>query len=755
MSIQNYLGESYFDPEFEAVMKDASVNWPTSSMADSLAVSRRSFIKIAGVAGTGLTLAFSFGPGAFASDEELVEFNAYVRISPDGNIYIYAKNPEIGQGVKTSLPMIIAEELDAAWADVVVEQSPIAEIYGRQFAGGSMAIPTNWMAMRQAGGAVRAMLVEAAAKRWKVSANTLRTEDSKVFNANGDSLSYGELANDAAREKVPAAASLTLKEVKDFKLLGTRVTGVDNMSLVTGKPLFGIDQQLPGMVYASYTKCPAYGGKAMSANLDEVKALPGIKDAFILEGNGKQTELASGVAIIGDSTWSIFQANKKLKVQWDNSNCSSDSWTAIVDKSKELAKIDGETVIAESGDVAAQFAKADNLTIESLYSYQFASHANLEPQNCTASYNDGAIEIWAPSQTPGNIAPGVASLLGISEDKIKINQLRIGGGFGRRLLNDYVFEVAAIAKHVNGTVKLQWSREQDMAHDFYRPAGFHSLTGSVDANGKLAAWQNHFITFTNNGRPVSGGSLGKDEFPALNVDNYRATQTAMPLGTPCYAWRAPGSNCFAWVMQSFMHELAVAAGRDHRDFLLEVMGEPRWFDEGNARSLNTGRAADVIKLAAEKAGWGKQVPAGHGLGLSFHFCHLGHVAQVAEVSVDANKKLKVHKVTVAADVGPVVNMSGAENQIQGGVIDGFSTMMELEITMENGIVEQSNFHDYRPLRMKNAPQVDVHFLQSDYSPTGLGEPSLPPLAPAVCNAIYAAIGHRVRTLPLTKEGFSV
>jgi isoquinoline 1-oxidoreductase beta subunit len=748
MRLQQNSLDSFIDPELKNIL-GISENNP------ALSVNRRSFLKLAGVAGTGLTLAFSMAPSAFASDDDLLQFNAYVRISPEGKIYIYASNPEIGQGVKTSFPMIVAEELDAAWADVVVEQSPISPAYGRQFAGGSLSIPMNWDRLRQAGASARAMLVEAAAKRWKVSADTLRTENSKVFNANGESLTYAELANDAAKVKVPDAAALKLKQTSEYKLLGKRITGVDNEALVQGKPLFGIDQQLPGMVYATYSKCPAFGGKAMSFNRDEVLAQPGIKDAFMLEGNGNQTELASGVAVIGDSTWAVFQATKKLKVQWDNTNCSSDSWTAIVEKSKELAKVDGETVVEEKGDVAAQFAKADNKSVDSFYTYQFASHANLEPQNCTAEWRDGAIEIWMPSQTPANVASGLAPVLGISADKIKLNQLRIGGGFGRRLLNDYVFEVAAIAKHINGAVKLQWSREQDMAHDFYRPAGFHSLKGSVDANGKLAAWQNHFITFTNNGRPVSGGSLGKDEFPALNVDNFRLTQTALPLGTPCYAWRAPGANCFAWVMQSFIHELAVAAGRDHRDFLIEVMGERRWFAEGNTRSLNTGRAIDVIKLATEKAGWGKQLPAGHGLGLAFHFSHAGHVAQVAEVSVDAKKKLRVHKVTVAADAGPIVNMSGAENQMQGCVVDGFSTMMELEITMENGMVEQSNFHDYRPLRMKDAPKVDVHFIQSDYSPTGLGEPGLPPLAPAVCNAIYAATGHRVKTLPLSKEGFSV
>ncbi|MCW8196093.1 xanthine dehydrogenase family protein molybdopterin-binding subunit [Proteobacteria bacterium 005FR1] len=742
---------SYSDPIIDQILQQADAQW-----AASMKVNRRSFLKLAGIAGSGLTLAFSFGPAAFADgeDAQMPQFNAYVRVSPEGKIYIYATNPEIGQGVKTSMPMIVAEELDAAWEDVVVEQSPIGSQYGRQFAGGSLSIPMNWDALRHAGAAARAMLVAAAAKQWNVPADSLRTENSKVFNQLGDSLSYGDLAEVAARQPAPAADSLRLKDRSEYRLLGKRITGVDNEEIVTGQPLFGIDTRLPGMVYATYTKCPAFGGKAVSANLDEVKRLPGVKDAFILEGNGNLTELASGVAIIANSTWAAFQAQKKLKVEWDKSEASTDSWTEIVKTAAELAKKDGDEVVENKGDVDGAFQNAAK-TVESYYSYQFASHAPLEPQNCTAHYKNGMLEVWAPSQTPQGAIGSVAKVTGLSADKIKLNQTRIGGGFGRRLLNDYVCEVAAIAQKVDAPVKLQWTREMDMQHDFYRPAGFHSLKGAVDQSGKLSGWQNHLITFTNNGRPVSGGSLSKDEFPALNLENYKLTQTNLPLGTPCYAWRAPGANAFAWVMQSFIHELATAAGRDHREFLLEVMGEPRWFAEGNPRSLNTGRAIDVIKLATEKAGWGKQLPAGRGMGLAFHFSHAGHVAEVAEVSVDANKKLTVHKVTVATDVGPVVNLSGAENQAEGGIVDGLSTMMALEITMENGEVQQSNYHNYRPLRIKNAPVVETHFIQSEYSPTGMGEPVLPPLAPAVCNAIYAATGHRVKTLPLSKEGFTI
>ncbi|MGI1678825.1 MAG: molybdopterin-dependent oxidoreductase [Cellvibrionaceae bacterium] len=752
---QSVMSSEHFDPLISEILSQSDANWK-SSMQDAASVNRRSFLKLVGVAGGGLTLAMSFGPTAFAesSEEELNSLNAYVRISPEGAIYIYSKNPEIGQGIKTALPMIIAEELDASWDDVVVEQSPIGSEYGRQFAGGSLSIPMNWQGMRQAGATARAMLVEAAAKKWKVDASTLRTENSKVINANGESIGYGELATAAGNLKVPPAASLKFKEKSEYTLLGKRITGVDNVGIVTGEPLFGIDTALPGMVYASYTKSPRFGGVVKKANLSEIKKLAGIQDAFVLDAKGSAQELASGVAIIGNSTWAVFQAKKKLKIDWDHSKSSSDSWTGFVEQSKKLAGKEGDKVVAERGSLDDGF-KNSVKTVESLYTYQFVSHANLEPQNCAAYFKDGKMEIWAPSQTPQGAIGNVGKVTGLAADKIKVNQMRIGGGFGRRLLNDYVCEVAVIAQKLKVPVKLQWTREDDMAHDYFRPGGFHSFKGGVDSSGKISAWQNHFMTFTNGGRPVSGGSMGKDEFPALNVDNYKLTQTATEIGTQCYAWRAPGACTFAWVVQSFMHELAVAAGKDHRDFLIEVMGEPRWLTEGNTRALNTGRAIEVIKMATEKAGWGKSMPAGRGLGLAFHFSHAGHIAEVADVSVDANKKITVNKVTVVADAGPIVNMSGAENQAQGSVVDGLSTMMDLEITMEGGVIEQSNFHDYRPLRMKNSPEVEVHFIESDFAPTGLGEPVLPPLAPAVCNAIFAATGHRIKTLPISKEGYSV
>ncbi len=748
------------DEYLHDVLCEAEAAFETTAETRAEAIGRRSFLKLTGVAGGGLALAFYIegGSSAFAAQagSEFVP-NAFIRISPDGSILIYSKNPEIGQGVMTALPMIVAEELDADWSDVRVEQSPINQaVYGRQSAGGSRSVASSWDQLRRAGGVARAMLVSAAAQEWGVSTAECTTETSTVIHRqSGRRLGYGELANRAAALPVPDPQSVTLKERSDYKLLGTRVGGVDNHKVVTGQPLFGIDQVVPGMLYAAYEKCPATGGRVGQANLDEIRSLPGVEDAFVLEGNGQVAELMPGVAIVATSTWAALSAKRQLRVTWDESQASKDSWSGAVRRAGELANQSGNQIISDTGNLEEAFSSASK-TVDAFYSYPFLSHAPLEPQNCTAWYREGGVEIWAPTQTPQRGLGSVAKLLGIPEDRVTIHQTRVGGGFGRRLMNDPMCEAAAISKQIDAPVKLQWTREDDMAHDFYRVAGFHSFKGAVDRSGKLSAWQDHFVTFSSDGqRPVSGGNIGEEEFPGPLLSNYRLTQTMLPLATPCGPWRAPRSNGIAFAVQCFLDELAVAAGRDHLEFLLEVMGQPRWLDPGNDRALNTGRAAAVIRLAAEKAGWSRSFPAGRGLGLAFHFSHAGHFAEVAEVSVDENKKLTVHKVTVAADVGPIINLSGAENQCQGAAIDGFSTMLSLELSIENGRVQESNFHQYPILRLANAPEVDVHFIESDFPPTGLGEPALPPVAPAICNAIFAASGHRVRELPLTKAGFSV
>ncbi len=756
---------SRVDPYVPEFMQQAQA----AALDARLKLSRRGFIKLTGLAGGGLVLGLSATVTpreAAAQDGAASEFapNPYIQIRPDGTIVLFSKNPDVGQGVKTSMPMIVAEELDADWADVTVEQAVIdEELYGPQFAGGSTAIPMNWMPLRQAGATARAMLVSAAAAELGVPESELTTESSHVVHAASDRrLGYAELVERAAELPVPGPDSIELKPRSEWTLLGKRVTGVDNRKIVTGEPLYGIDQRLPDMRYATYVKAPAIGARAASANLDHVRSLKGVQDAFILEHEGDPIGFdpaapakLSGVAIVASSTWAAFRARRELEVTWDESQASSDSWSEAVAEAGRLGQGDGETTLSDKGDVDGAFAEAAT-TIDGFYTYQYASHADLEPQNCTAWFKGDEIEIWAPTQTPQAAKQAVAAYLGLEQDKVTLHQLRGGGGFGRRLANDSVVEVAAISRRIGAPVKAQWSREDDMAFDYYRPGGFHSFRGAIDGQGRLSAWQDHFITFTRDGEmPASGASLSPQEFPANVLGNARLTQSMITSQIPTGPWRAPGSNAIAFAVQSFLHECAVAANRDHLEFLLEVMGEPRWLDPDNTQALNTERAANVIRLAAEQAGWGRTMPEGRGLGLAFHFSHAGHFAEVADVSVDENRRLTVHNVTVAADIGPIVNRSGAENQCEGSVIDALSTMMGLEITFENGRVEQGNFDRYPILRMTSAPAVNVHFIESDFDPTGAGEPAFPPAAPAICNAIYAASGHRVRTMPLTKEGFSI
>ena len=744
-------GYSAMDAVFDSVTRPAQMADPKLTK-----LSRRRFVQATGIAGGGLMLGFALKAKPAHAASTALQPNAFLRIDADG-ILVYAKNPEIGQGVKTSLPMIVAEELDAAWDDVVVEQAPIdAAAFGLQFAGGSMSVPMNWDTLRQAGAAARAMLVAAAARRLRVPPAELTTRDSFVTHAASlRKIAYQDLASAAAEFPVPDASALKLKEKGQYRLLGKRVTGVDNDALVRGQPLFGIDQSVPGMKYAVYQKCPAVGGAVASANIAAIRKMPGVRDVFALEGNGEFAQLLPGIAIVADSTWAAIRAKRELEVEWNLDPAAKDSWSDSAKKAETLRHVAGEKRVVDEGDVDAAFADADR-TLDAYYTYRFVSHAQLEPQNCIAWWRDGTVELWAPTQTPAGGIEAVAGVLGISPSKVTVHQTRIGGGFGRRLYNDFMTEAAAISKRYGGPIKLQWTREDDMSHDLFRAGGFHQLRASLDGDGRISGWRDHFITFTHgNGRPVSGGDMSRGVFPTGLLRNCRIEQTELEWKTPCGAWRAPGSNVFGFVVQSFLHELAVAAGRDHLEVLLEVLGEPRWTGKGNMNALHTGRAADVVNLAAKKAGWGRNMPQGRGLGLAFYFSHAGHFAEVADVSVDANKKVTVHNVTVAADVGTIINMSGAENQVQGSVVDGLSTMLEQSVTFEHGVVQQSNFDSYPLLRMPATPNVDVHFIDSDYRPTGLGEPALPPLAPAVCNAIFAATGERIRTLPISLAGYSV
>ena len=727
---------------------------------------RRSFLRIVSMAGGGLVLGCYARPARGSEPASpdagktggLFIPNAFIRIAPDGTVTVYSVRPEVGQGIKTSLPMVVAEELGADWRRVKVVSAQLDPVFGPQFAGGSMSTPMDYATLRRMGATARTILVEAAAQTWGVSASECAAADGEVRHApSGRSIKFGDLVAKASTLPLPLEGSVRLKDPKDFTLLGKRIGGVDNPKVVTGQPLFGIDQSLPGMLFAVYEKCPVWGARPLSANLDQVKSLPGVRDAFIIDRTvpaDQLTGLVPGVAIVADSTWAAFSARKQLKVQWEEGRFPNSSWDDFARQARELANAapgaNNAKEVRRDGDIDKAFAEAAHV-VEAAYSYPFISHVNLEPQNCLAHVHGDSAEIWAPTQNPDSARQLAAQVLGIAPERIELTITRIGGGFGRRLDSDPVAEAAAISQRVGAPVKLTWSRADDMQHDHYRPGGFHFLKGAVDSQGRLTAWRTHHVAF--------GSNMGSDEYPARFVPNYLQLSSTLDNGIPQGPWRAPGSNTYAWVICSFLDELAHAAGRDPVEFSLAVLGDRDIVPAGTgqrSQPYNAARMRNVVRQVAEKSGWGKQLPRGRGMGLGHFFSHQGYIAEVAEVTVSPKGELRVDRVVAAVDVGAqIVNLSGAENQVQGSIIDGLSAAWQQELDIRQGRVVQANFDEYNMLRIPDAPRaIEVHFVKTDYPPTGLGEPALPPLAPAVCNAIFAATGKRVRQFPISRTNLS-
>ncbi len=746
-------------------------------------LNRRQFFKVSGIAGGGLALGLGMSSSKTANAQALseasIELSPYVQIQSNGRINVFSKNPECGQGIKTGLPLIIAEELDARWEDVDVIQAEIDHTrYGLQLAGGSLSTPMNWMPMRQAGAMARLMILAAAAQQLYVPITELSTSESKVIHTpTGDEYGYGEFAELAATMPIPELDELILKDPSEFTLLGKRYSGVDNHALVTGKPLFGIDQRHTDMVYATYTKSPTLGGKAVSFNETHIKSLENVIDAFIIDpigdiiGQGMNGEaIFGGVAIVATSTWAAMKAKQELEVVWDNSTADTQaSWSGLAENAAQIAAQDGPMELLNTGDVDAAFANAAKI-VEGFYEFPYVSHVNLEPQNCTALYENGRLEVWAPSQTPTFGETGVAVVAGVAPENAVLNQTRIGGGFGRRLNNDYAFEATVIARRMEGTpVKLQWTREDDMAFDFYRPGGFHSYRAALDESGKMIGFSDHFISVSkdeNSQEPMGSANLDTNILPMEHVENVRVTQTLQPAAVQTGPMRAPGSNAYGFTFQGFLHEVAEAAGIDFRDFLLDLLDQPDRPAPPMPAGMPPGlpapvafsneRARNVISTVTDRAEWGRAMPEGRALGLGFYYSHSGYVAQVADVSVNSRKEVTVHKIWSVSDFGYIHNLNGAENQVQGSILDGLSQLMYAKISFEGGVIEQSNFHQYPLLRMSKAPELDVHFLEPmDIAPSGSGEPALPPALPAIANAIFSASGDRVRKTPLSELGYTL
>jgi isoquinoline 1-oxidoreductase beta subunit len=730
-------------------------------------LSRRFFLKATAVAGGGLLLhaMLPLPVHAAAGVAAPAPLNAFIRIAPDGIVTIMSKNPEVGQGIKTSLPQVIAEELDVAWKNVRIEQAPLDEAkFGPQVAGGSRSTPVNYDPLRRVGAAGRQMLVAAAASTWGVAPSECRTETGVVYHAGSNrSLGYGALAAKAAAMPVPDLASVTLKDPKTFSIIGQRIPGVDNAKIVTGQKLFGIDVTVPGMLYAVYQKCPVFGGKIVSANVQSLKALPGVHDAFIVDSSavnpsGSHEGLNDGVAIVANSWWAASQAREQLQATWNEGPVAAQSSTGFAADAVKLSQQSPESYLRRDGDAAAAMQNAAHV-VEAAYSYPFLSHIDLEPQNCTAHVQNDRVVFWAPTQHPAPGAKLVAETLGIPEGNVSVNITRIGGGFGRRLRNDYMVEAAWISRHVGAPVKLLWNRQDDMQHDFYRPAGFHFFKGGLDGNGRVVAFRDHFVTFGHGSTTADVADMDANEPPALLVPNLEYGQSIMESGIPTGSMRAPRANAIAFVFQSFIDELAHQAGKDPVEFRLTLLGEPRVLVNSTGipdalRDFDTGRMSNVLRRVAEISGWSTRdrLPARTAKGVAFYFSYLGYFAEVVQASVAPSGEIRLDHVWAVGDVGSqIINPSGAENQVQGAALDGLGQALGQAITIDRGRVVQANFDTVQPLRMNQAPPVEVHFLTTDHPPTGLGEPALPPVIPALCNAIFAATGKRIRSLPIDTD----
>ena len=700
-------------------------------------LSRRDFLTASVAAGAGLVIGFYLPHGSSAARDTFAP-NAYLKITPDGKITIVVARSEMGQGVRTSLPMILAEELEADWKQITIEQAGASTLYGDQTTGGSASVRTTWDPMRKAGAAAREMLISAAALEWGVPRSGCKAENSAVAHVGSSRrLTYGQLASKAGAQPIPT--DVPLKQAKDYQIVGKPLPRFDVPSKVDGKAEFGIDFRLSGMKYAVLARCPVIGGKVASFDDSESRKISGV--GFV----GKIGD--SAVAVVADSVWSAMEGRRVLNVQWDEGPNKDLNSAAMLSSLKKSASSKAVTLYS-TGDVS----KASGRRIAAEYQLPLMAHAAMEPGNCTAQFRGSSCELWAPTQVPQDVRDSVAQAIGLDPDQVKVNVTLMGGGFGRRLEHDYGVEAALVSKAANAPVKVLWTREDDMRNSTYRPASYHQLSAVLDGQGWPVAFTHQIVAPSISGQKGLPTPNGIDpdlpdeaaliySLPSAALE-YVMTETPVPLGwmRSVYALQA------GFASESFIDELAAAAKKDPFDYRMHLLSKDediKYFDT----VWHTARMRGVLQLAAEKAGWGKPLPAGRYQGIACFGCFSTYMAEVVEISMEGDQP-HIHRVVAVMDCGQVVNPNILEQQIKGGVIYALTNALRAQITIEKGRVVQGNFDDYAPIRMNEAPLIEVYSVPSTEAPTGAGEPPVPPLAPALCNAIFAATKKRIRALPI-------